>query len=146
MVLTHLTKPTNSLGCISLCHIIELHVSTWLDPLLRRRIHKSPQNNNLKVKHTNENAVIMCYESCSQSVRPIITFLFLLLLWVDGEKNVRSWSFKQFAYHKNSSVCSAATKRTWWGFGVQAPSSKLSFVLIKQTLPSACVLQEERVA
>jgi len=70
MVLTQLTKPINSLGCTSLCDIVELLVSTWLDPLLRRRIHKSPQNNNLKGKHTNENAVIMCYESCSQSVRP----------------------------------------------------------------------------
>jgi hypothetical protein len=39
MVLTQLTKPINSLGCISLCDISELQVSTWLDPLLTRRIH-----------------------------------------------------------------------------------------------------------
>ncbi len=47
-------------------------LSTATSPVQFRSVkcqRKSPQNNNLKGKHTIENTVIMCYESCSQTVR-----------------------------------------------------------------------------
>jgi hypothetical protein len=48
-------------------------LSTATSPVQFRSVkcqRTSPQNNNLKGKHTDENAVIMCHESCSHSVRP----------------------------------------------------------------------------